>query len=99
VAFPEDTLHEERLKSIGLELSYPKMKCFIAGEHRNEAYHQAREATGIAAGAIEDENGDIFYVVKAYGVSFGSKEYITCWLEQKSKKIILLIESSQYELI
>jgi len=42
VAFLEVILHEERLKLIGLELSYPNMKCFIAEEHRNETYHQAR---------------------------------------------------------
>jgi len=88
VAFLEVKLHEERLKLIGLELSYPKMKCFIAEEHRNKTYHQAREATGIAEEIIESESGDISYGVKAYGVPIGTKEYIANWLERKSKKII-----------
>jgi len=88
VAFPKVELYEERLKLIGLELSYPKMKCFIAEKHRNETYHQAREASGIAEGIIKIENGDIFYGVKAYGVPIGTKEYIAHWLELKSKKII-----------
>jgi len=60
VAFREVKLHEERLKLIGLELSYLKMKCFIAEDHRNKTYHQARETTGIAEGTIEDENGELF---------------------------------------
>ena len=54
----------------------------------NETYHQARQATGIAEKIIENENGDTFYVVKAYGVPIGTKEYIAHWLELKSKKII-----------
>jgi len=88
VSFPEVKFHEEQLKLIGLEMSYPKMKCFIAEEHRNETYHQASEATGIAEGIIENENGDTFYGVKAYGVPIGTKEYIAHWLDLKSKKII-----------
>ena len=80
VAFSEVKLQEERLKLIGLELSYPKMKCFIAEEHRNETYHQAREATGIAEGIIENENGDTFHGVKAYGIPIGTKNTLpTGW--------------------
>jgi len=88
VPFKEVKLHEERLKLIGLELNYSKMKCFINEEHRNETYHQAKEATGIAEGNVEDENGEAFYGVKAYGVPIGTKEYISHWLELKSKKMI-----------
>ena len=88
VPFKEVKLHEERLKLIGLEPNYSKMKCFIDEEHRNKTYHQAREATGIAEGTVENENGETFYGVKAYGVPIGTKEYIAHWLELKSKKII-----------
>ncbi len=88
MAFKEVKLHEERLKLIGLELNYSKMKCFINEEHRNEAYHQAREATGIAEGNVENENGETFYGFKAYGAPIGTKEHIAHWLELKSKKII-----------
>ena len=86
--FKEVKLHEERLKLIGLELNYSKMKCFIDEEHRNETFHQAREATGIAEGTLENENGETRYGVKAYGVPIGTKECIAHWLELKSKKII-----------
>ena len=42
IAFPKVKLHEERLQTIELELSYPKMKCYIAEEYCSDAYHHAR---------------------------------------------------------
>ena len=87
IAFPEVKLHEARLRTIGLELSYPKMKCYIADEHHNDAYYQERTSSGIDEGTIKDENGNTLYSLN-YSVPIGSDEYISHWLEQKSKKII-----------
>ncbi len=44
IAFPEVKLHEERLVSIGLELNYSKMTCYIKESKKFEMYHELREA-------------------------------------------------------
>ena len=56
---------QQRLQTIGLELSYPKLKCYIAEEHQSDMYHQARLAAGINEGTITTKNGDTLYGLKA----------------------------------
>ena len=68
VVFPEVKLHEECLKSIQLELTYPKTKWYIDATHYNDAFHQAWQAAGIVEGTIKNEKGEMQYCVEAYRV-------------------------------
>ena len=74
ISFPEVKvkLHEERLASIGLNLNYSKMKCYIKESKKSEMYHELREAANIPEGFIEGEDGTRLSGLRAYGVPIGN---------------------------
>ena len=89
ISFPEVKvkLHEERLASIGLNLNYSKMKCYIKESKKSEMHHELREAANIPKEFIEGENGTTLFGLRAYGVPIGSEIFVTEYLKTKGERI------------
>jgi len=76
IVFPEVKLHEERLASIGLNLNYSKMKCYIKESKKSEIYHELREAAYIPEGFTEGEDGTMLFDLRTYRVPIGSEVFV-----------------------